>query len=442
MKQKKSFNVENHMMKLIKCMLFLLVFTGISAQNPNEHWMQYVMPEEAGFSTEGLKAVKLLYDKNGASALMVIFKGNVLMSEGDIARKFHCHSIRKSLISGLYGIYVKKGTININKTLDQLGIDDKESLTELEKSATIQDLLKSRSGIYIPAYGEAQGMIDSRPRRGSHAPGTFFYYNNWDFNVLGAVFQQETQLDLFDAFQISVADPLRMEDFNVMDGILWSDSSRSTLYPKYDVKMSSRDLARFGLLYCNDGIWDNQQYISREWITESFTPYSKIDQGNYQEGYGYCWWIETIDDSITMYSARGWGGHILTVVPGEDLVVVKRHDTYNSNGGDGWTGMYVRQILQSKISTPKPYPKLIPLVTTAPERNNFIHLSPAQLKDYEQTISLDGRSRKIRYSDRGLLLEDWFLLHPVSDTLFYMDDVDKYLYFRFVENKPVFDRIE
>jgi CubicO group peptidase (beta-lactamase class C family) len=439
---KASFMGEDHVMKLKICILFLLVFTGICAQNPRAHWMQYASPEEAGFSGEKLEAVERLYDKNGASALMVIYKGHVLMFEGDIARKFHCHSIRKSLISGLYGIYVRQGLVHMDRTLDQLGIDDAAGLTEEEKSASIRDLLKSRSGVYIPAFGEAQSMIDSRPRRGSHAPGTCFYYNNWDFNVLGVIFQQQTHMGLFAAFHESVADPLRMEDFNVRDGIFWSDSTRSTSFPKYDFKMSTRDLARFGLLYCNGGKWDRGQILSREWITESFTPYSQIDQGSYEEGYGYCWWIETLDDSIAIYSARGWGGHILTVIPEEELVLVKRHDTYNSKGGDGWTGIYVRQILQAKVSSPKPEPALVSLETAPPEQMEFIHLAPGQLKAYEQSIILDGRQRKIVYSNGELLFEDWFLLHPLSDTLFYMEDVEKFIHFRFVEHKPVFDRME
>jgi hypothetical protein len=46
----------------------------------------------------------------------------------------------------------------------------------------------SRSGVYHEAAAEAQVMINTRPDRGSHTHGTFFYYNNWDFNVLGTIF--------------------------------------------------------------------------------------------------------------------------------------------------------------------------------------------------------------------------------------------------------------
>jgi len=98
--------------------------------------------------------------------------------------------MRKSLLSGLYGIYEAEGKIDLSKTLGELGIRDYIRLTAVEKQATVADLLKARSGVYIPATGEADSMVANRPERGSHAPGTFWYYNNWDFNALGTIFDQ------------------------------------------------------------------------------------------------------------------------------------------------------------------------------------------------------------------------------------------------------------
>jgi CubicO group peptidase (beta-lactamase class C family) len=54
------------------------------------------------------------------------------------------------------------------------------------------DLIKSRPGIDYPALGEAPGMKAVRPQRLSHAHGTFYHYNNWDFNAAGTIFEQET----------------------------------------------------------------------------------------------------------------------------------------------------------------------------------------------------------------------------------------------------------
>ncbi len=43
-------------------------------------------------------------------------------------------------------------------------------------------------------------MVESRPERGRHAPGTFYYYNSWDFNVAGTIFRQLTGQDIFTEF--------------------------------------------------------------------------------------------------------------------------------------------------------------------------------------------------------------------------------------------------
>ncbi len=123
-------------------------------------------------------------------------------------RKFWCHALRKSFLSSLYGIYVGSGVIDTTKTLEELGIDDiPTSLTPEEKQARVADLLKSRSGVYHEAAAEAPEMAAERPERGSHPPGTFFYYNNWDFNVAGVIFEQETGVGNFQAFEREISSP-------------------------------------------------------------------------------------------------------------------------------------------------------------------------------------------------------------------------------------------
>jgi CubicO group peptidase (beta-lactamase class C family) len=411
------------------------------AQNPGKIWMQYATPEEAGFSSEKLKSVENLYEKNAASALLVVYDGNVLLSKGDIARRYDTHSMRKSLISALYGIHDASGKIDINRTLKEIGIDDSAKLTYQEQLATIQDLLKARSGIYIPAFGEVKSMSDSRPVRGSHPPNTFFYYNNWDFNVLGTIFQTVTGLGLFEAFDESLAKPLDMEDLRPIDGRFWRDTTQQTIYPKYDIKMSARDLARFGTLYCNGGVWNSQQILSKDWISASFTSYSKTNDVTPGGGYGYLWWIQVLDDSIPMYTARGWGGHFLAVVPRYKLVVVKRHDTFSGRGGAAAAESYVRMVIAARTSEPVPKPKLDPLEVRSWQAH-FLEMPEANLRKYEQEFFMNGRTRTMRYGKYGLVFDDWYVLHAISDTQFFIEDLDKYAYFKFENGRPVFDKVE
>jgi CubicO group peptidase (beta-lactamase class C family) len=128
-----------------------------------------------------------------------------------------CHSIRKSLLSALYGIAVEKGDIDIDETIGSIGIDDTSPLTETEKSARVSDLLKARSGVYLPAAYETSSMKEDRPQRGSHEPGTHWYCNNWDFNTLATIYNRKTSNDLFKAFENQIAVPTQMQDFELRE---------------------------------------------------------------------------------------------------------------------------------------------------------------------------------------------------------------------------------
>jgi hypothetical protein len=66
----------------------------------------------------------------------------------------------------------------------------------------------------------------------------------------------------------------------------------------------------------------------------------------------------------------------------------------------------------------------------------------ADLRKYQQQFYMNGRTRKIEYGKYGLVFDEWFVLHPVSDSRFYAEDLRKYVSFRWENQKPVFDRIE
>jgi hypothetical protein len=102
----------------------LCLAINAAAQHPSKTWLQYASPEEAGHSSDSLKSILDLYRANGASALLIVYDGNVLLSEGDITRRYDTHSMRKSLASALYGIYKGNGRSDIHKTLKEIGIVD------------------------------------------------------------------------------------------------------------------------------------------------------------------------------------------------------------------------------------------------------------------------------------------------------------------------------
>ena len=307
---------------------------------PGESWEYYASPEEAGFCAEKLGAVREATEELDTAAVMIVYRGRVVDAWGNLEEKYRCHSLRKSFLSALYGIQVERGVINLDATLEELGIDDNDSLTIIEKQATVHMLLKARSGVYHPALYETRAMAARRPERHLFKPGENYYYNNWDFNALGTIYEQETGEKIHASFEQRIARPIGMEDFTAEDGRYVTGSA--SMHAAYPFHMSARDLARFGLLFLNEGAWNGQQIVPKAWVRESIRPHSDLGEyeGRPESGaYGYMWWIE-IDgrhfsgvDAVPegTFSGRGARGQILTVVPKYDLVFVHRVDTRDTD---------------------------------------------------------------------------------------------------------------
>ncbi len=413
----------------------VFLVSGALAQYPGKSWKQYKTPEEAGFSSEILKEAKAMYDKTAAAGFMVVYRGRVLVSWGDVERRFMCHSVRKSLLSALYGIYVRDGVIDLDKTMEELKIDDKSPLTREEKQAKVRDLLKARSGIYHPAAYETSQMKAMRPKRGSHKPGTFWYYNNWDFNVLCTILEQETGTDIFVAFKKRLAEPLQMEDFRIMDGYHHLEAENSN-HPAYPFRMSARDMARLGWLYLMRGKWNDKRILPIRWVNESIISYSKVGR---DAGYGYLWWLyENFKGKGMLYAALGVGSQVIAVLPGADMVMVQRVNTYET-GNVPPNFRLMNKILEAKVSDPKPNPALIPLQNTPSyKRPPLITFKPDVLKKYVRDYPLGNQTVTVKLVDGGLVAtsstRDSYRLLPVSKELFVVEDREQVVLFRMDQN--------
>jgi CubicO group peptidase (beta-lactamase class C family) len=310
--------------------------------DPRTVWVRSpVSPREVGWSPDRLALAQRYADQIGSAAVLIVVRGRVVASWGDPARKINVRSVRKSFLSALVGQCVEAGTIDLGATLEQLGIDETPRLTAAEKQATVADLLTSRSGVYRPAELEDAHVAAQRPPPGSHPPGTWFYYNNWDFNALGTIVERSTGLPVGEAFERRVAAPLGMDDF-VVEDVEYRRRGLSD-HAGYTFWMSARDMARFGLLYLHGGTWGDRRIIPPEWVREStathvprigtrFTQSADGEPGSW--GYGYMWWTPSADGAFLpgvsvppgSYAAMGNGGHCIVVVPAADMVVVHRVD--------------------------------------------------------------------------------------------------------------------
>lgn len=264
----------------------------------------------------------------GVRSLVVANGRRTLLEAGPVSEVSRIASIRKSFVSALIGIAAAEGRIKLDSTIGELGIDDYRPLTSVEKTATVRDLLQSRSGVYLPTAAESPAMQAARPARGSHTPGTFWYYNNWDFNVLGEVYQRATKEDLFGAIEHRIVRPLGFRDFQPLRDLKWGYDETNPRFPSYNMWMSARDLALFGQLYLNHGQWKGAQMIPQSWVRESTAAHSRTGRAGWSSGYGYMWWVATTKNGASTsgvpagaFTAAGNGGRYITVFPNHDLVI-------------------------------------------------------------------------------------------------------------------------
>ena len=298
--------------------------TGYAQDVPPDREWKKSDPAKLGWSMPELAQAETLMRELRSMSVMVVQKNHQIVAWGDVTRRVRVASVRKSLLSALYGIAVADGRIDLDWTLGKLAIGDTAPrLTDLEKTAKIRDLLQARSGVYhLPAV-ETEQQSERRPQRGSHPPGAFWYYNNWDFNALGTIYRRLTGEDIFGAFERHIAKPIGMQDFSAADGRYVRRAA--SVHPAYHMHLSARDLARFGVLYLKKGRWGERQVVPETWVSESTHAHSSI---NRQLGYGYMWWVSRGDLHLRTrfgkgaYSARGYGGQLLVVAPAYDLVIV------------------------------------------------------------------------------------------------------------------------
>jgi len=325
---------------------------------PGRTWGHAKSPESLGYSSAKLAAARRYADSLRTAAMVIVVNGQILDEWGEVDRKYLTHSCRKSFLSALYGRYVKSGAIDLENSMADLGMDDDPPLSAQEKTATIRDCLKARSGVFHTAEAENDAMHKLKPPRDMFKPGEFWLYNNWDFNVLGTIFTRLTGKDVFQALKEDIAEPIGMESFSTADSV-WVRSGRS-IHPAYMFVITAHDMARFGLLMLRNGRWNGNEVVPADWVKESTTYFSDATIYRY-DGYGYMWWVAKDHNKLPhlpncrlpegTYSARGAGGHYIMVIPDRDMVVVHRVDTFveGNNVTAGDFGRLLQMVLDAKL---------------------------------------------------------------------------------------------
>lgn len=327
--------------RLVSTMAFLAlgVLVGCYWDIPDGWpWERWPDAEGAGFSTARLEEVRQYARAQSTTGLVVVVGGKVLMEYGDVEAIGYMAGGRYSIMAMVFGKYVENGAIDLHLTLEEMGIDDRGGLLPLERSATIEQLLTNRSGVYHPTPFGDRG--DASPPRGSVAPGTRYVDHHWGGLASKAIFELLTGRDLFQAIGEDLAHPIGLQDFNWKRQNPGHERTRSN-FTIYNLYVSTRDLARFGQLMLQKGEWRGQKLVPRDWverITTVVTPPEEMTTDGEEAGelgFGYQWWAWHNPDPegpfAGAFTYKGAYGQYLTVLPMLDMVVA--HQVFA-----GWFG--------------------------------------------------------------------------------------------------------
>jgi len=318
---------------------------------PGARWSE-ASPEKYGYKTNTRDTLDsyLSISSNTVTGVVVVVGGEVIYSRGDVSETSYLASVRKSILSMLYGKYVTNGTVNLQKTIGELIAggtipEDVGGLLPIEKQATVFDCITARSGVYHLGSNEGDDRAYA-PERGSIQPGTAYLYNNWDFNVSGSIFESLTGQNIYDALGAELAIPIGMEDWNRSIQVKGGSASISS-YPAYHFYLSARDMARLGYLMLRGGKWNDTQLVPAAWCKESTEAYTHVNEmipvarRTQSFGYGYMWWVwdgpANRDAFRGAYLAQGAGGQNIAILPALDMVVAQKRDanvltsTYSEN---------------------------------------------------------------------------------------------------------------
>lgn len=369
--------IRHHVPRLapLVAVIALVLLAPVRAQGPSgtvfpgTTW-EYVARENLaayGWSADVLrKTTEYIRDESNTTGLVVVDRGRVVFRYGDIEELSYVASVRKSILAMLYGYWVENGTIKLDTTLEQLGMDDIGGLLPIEKQATIQHLITARSGVYHPASYSGDDLAQAPPR-GSQKPGSYMLYSNWDFNAAGHVFEMLTGRSIYDEIQAQLAIPLHFEDWDRKAQHKEGDLTISK-YPAYPIWVSTRDMARIGCLMLHEGNWNGTQVISRDWarrIVGVVTPLGQMNPVERRDGYfgyGHMWWVwdgpKAIGPFKGAYTARGAVGQWITVFPSEQLVIAhKTHNVYQRTTSWESYERIMELLFEAKgVKMPGPYP--------------------------------------------------------------------------------------
>ena len=263
-------------------------------------------------------------------SLLVVHKGKIILERYapgvDVTTKTRTWSTAKSIAVTLIGTLVDKGNLSLDEPLQIDWLPNLRSPdTDPRNAITLRHVLHMSSGLYpvdngleyatgsgLSYWAGASSIKGARSRALIREPGTYWDYENYD-TILG-VYAMKKALGSDQAYlefpRKALFDKIGMR--STIPGVdRFGDFIMSS-----QIYTNARDLARFGLLYLNGGVWNGERIISEEWIDFVRTPAPATDVRN--NFYGGQWWLVPTDRNDVpedAYSTAGNRGQYVVVVP-------------------------------------------------------------------------------------------------------------------------------
>ena len=287
--------------------------------------------------------------------LLVVKNGYLIaegyFNEGSVEQKARVQSVTKSYTSALVGIALDQGYLS---SVDQKMIDFFPEVAgqindPRKEQITIRDLLQMRAGYpweeTDPALwegllsGDYLPLIDEFPLVSD--PGTEFHYSNLTSNWLGIIVARACGTNLKSYAEEHLFLPIGAE---VGD---WGTDRDGHNNGCCDLHFTARDMAKFGLLYLNEGEYEGNQVIPADWVSESLQRYSEDINatGGFPAnwglsisdiGYGYQWWSARVGEHHFDF-AWGHGGQLIVLLDELDMVIVVTSDPfYLQHDDESW----------------------------------------------------------------------------------------------------------
>ena len=300
-------------------------------------------------------------DEQVTLSLMVVHRGQIVHERYapgmDATTKTRTWSTAKSIAATLIGTLVDDGRMALDEPLPFDWLPQASSPQSDPRSAiTLRHVLNMSSGLYpidnagleyatgsgLSYWAGASSVEGARHRALIREPGTNFDYENYE--TLLAVYAMKLALG-DDRTYLEFPRRALFDRIGMRNTVLGVDRFGDFILSS-QVYTNARDLARLGLLYLQDGVWDGERIISEDWIDFVRTPApSTLDRGS-QYG-GHFWLVpdDRTDVPADAYATSGNRGQFTIIVPSHDLVIVRRGLDYGRQGFSRWD--LTREVLKA-----------------------------------------------------------------------------------------------